>query len=718
MTMKKIININLSGRVIPIEDTAYEKLQVYIESLRRHFINEEGRDEIINDIESRIAELMSEKIRKGASAISDADVDEIISSMGRPEDFEAEATEETAQSSTSQQENQQSYTYTRRGSKRLYRDTSDKFIGGVCSGLANYLNVDPAIVRILFAIITFGGFGLGFLLYILLWIVLPAKPLEGFVGKRLFRNPDDRIIGGVASGLAAYFKRETWVIRVIFVAPIFLSILTGIIGSATYHNNHHFFPNILFGSLSGTFILAYIVLWGVLPVARSSYEKMEMRGEKVDVNTIRQTVKERAKEFGEEIKSAAQNIHDKAKEFASTRGKEFATEVKDVTRRAGSGLGHAIGVIIKAFFLFIAGTIAFGLFVGLLALIFGGVGLMPFRNFLLNGFWQNTFAWCTLIFFLGIPLIAFITWLIRRMMRVRSQHNYLGWLFGGLWTIGFASATLFAASMANDWRSGKEISEDFTMQQPPAGKMIVKVDEPELRFDGNLWWFNVNSNGWDINDDTLKLSNIRVRISKSDDSLYHVKTWKFSAGENRIDAENRAKKIVYPLSFSDSTLKIGNGYAIDKNSKFRGQRVLVEIEVPVNKKIRFDESVNDKLHPFSVRMYQKHRWNRNWDINWNMDEYFDYDTNVDYIMGKNGELINTVNPEKKVTNEGSDKNERNKRKKELKNELKKIEQQEKQDSVQKKSKGVKQESVDEKDGGAGVTTTFHTTFFSLVKLLN
>lgn len=64
--MKKIININLSGRVIPIEDSAYEKLQAYIESLRRHFANEEGRDEIINDIESRIAELMNEKVRKGS----------------------------------------------------------------------------------------------------------------------------------------------------------------------------------------------------------------------------------------------------------------------------------------------------------------------------------------------------------------------------------------------------------------------------------------------------------------------------------------------------------------------------------------------------------------------------------------------------------------------------------------------------------------------------
>jgi DNA replication initiation complex subunit (GINS family) len=88
--MKKIININLSGRVIPIEDSAYEKLQAYIESLRRYFANEESRDEIINDIESRIAELLHEKIRKGGTSITDEDIKEVITSMGTVEDFEAE----------------------------------------------------------------------------------------------------------------------------------------------------------------------------------------------------------------------------------------------------------------------------------------------------------------------------------------------------------------------------------------------------------------------------------------------------------------------------------------------------------------------------------------------------------------------------------------------------------------------------------------------------
>ena len=101
--MKKIININLSGRVIPIEDSAYEKLQAYIESLRRYFAHEEGKDEIINDIESRIAELMSEKSKAGVHAVTDEDVEEIIHSMGRVEDFEAADKEDAATENASGQ---------------------------------------------------------------------------------------------------------------------------------------------------------------------------------------------------------------------------------------------------------------------------------------------------------------------------------------------------------------------------------------------------------------------------------------------------------------------------------------------------------------------------------------------------------------------------------------------------------------------------------------
>ena len=634
--MKKIININLSGRVIPIEDTAYEKLQAYIESLRRYFINEEGRDEIINDIESRIAELMNEKIRKGASAITDADVDEIAASMGRPEDFEAEIADETT-TGQSQQESGESHTYAKRPRGRLYRDRNDKFIGGVCAGLANYLNVDPAMVRILFALFILGG-GLGLLLYILLWIFLPEAPLEEYSGKRLYRNPDDRIIGGVAGGLAAYFNIKPSTLRIIFAAPLVFSIFLGFIRGFTWHYDFDFVPNIFFGSISGTFILAYIILWAVIPEARSPYEKMEMRGEKVDVNTIRQNMKERMKEWGDEVKESAQKMGSRAKEFANTKGKAFASEVGETARRGGRGLGHAIGVLFKVFFLFIAGTIAFGLFVAVIAMIFGGIAWWPINNFLWTSNWQQAYAWGTLIFFLFVPLVAFITWIIRRMIRVRSRSGYLGWTFGGLWVIGWVCAVLFSVSMSRDFSVYDNHLTTIETAQPANNRMIVVVSEPELSYTGRFSWIDADSEGWDLTDDTARLSSVRFNIRKSADDQYHVLLRKYSFGRTEDEALDRAEKIQYHLTSKDSVLDLGSGYAFDKGSKFRGQNVEIEILVPVGKKIRFDRSVKDKLNPADFRVNRRYRRNRVVDIQFDNYYRFRYRSDVDYVMGIDGYL--------------------------------------------------------------------------------
>jgi phage shock protein PspC (stress-responsive transcriptional regulator) len=645
--MKKIININLSGRVIPIEDAAYEKLQAYIESLRRYFAKEESRDEIINDIESRIAELMNEKVRKGATAVTEEDIEEIISSMGRVEDFEAaDKEEETTASSAKQTTGSSEYAYTKKERGRLYRDTSDKFIGGVCSGLAAYMNVDPAIVRILFAIVTFGGFGLGFLIYIILWAILPPKDMEGFTGKKLYRNPDDKMIGGVAGGLGAYFGKRTSTIRLIFAAPIILSTLVGIIKGVTWDYDIDWAFNIGFGSLSGTFIFVYIILWIVLPEAVSDYQKMEMRGETVDVNRIRQNVKEgvdnmkeRMKGWSNEVKESAQSFSAKAKEFSNTKGKAFANEVNETFSRGGRGIGHAIGVLFKAFFLFIFGTIAFSIFVGLIALIFGGIAWGPINNFLWTSNWQQVYAWGTLIFFFLVPLVAFMTWLIRRIARVKSRNNYLGWIFGGLWTIGWVFMSLFASSVGKDFRYQRSADTNVEIKQPINNKLILSVSQPELEFTGGFGWIDEDSYGWNLTSDTISLSSVDFDVKASADSLYHVTVKRYSFGRSNEDALNRASKINYEVYPKDSLLDLANGYMIDKDSKFRGQHVIIEILVPMGKKIRFDRSVREKLNAVRVKVKRSSRRNRITGIIINDDDYhFRYRSDVDYTMGQGGEL--------------------------------------------------------------------------------
>lgn len=650
--MKKIININLSGRVIPIEDSAFESLQRYIESLRRYFAHEEGRDEIINDIESRIAELMNDKVRKGASAVTDDAIEEIINSMGRVEDFEKTDAEEKASAASGPT----SGTYTqaqsepRRAKGRLYRDGSDKFLGGVCAGIANYMDVDPAIVRLIFAIITFGGFGTGIIIYLALWIILPVRDLDTYVGKRLFRNPDDRVISGVAGGLGAYFNKPSWAFRLIFAAPLLLNILFGVLNGVFFLWHRDIFPNIFIGSFSGTFVLAYIILWIVLPEARSPFEKMEMRGEKVDVNRIRQNVQEgmgdfknRMQSWGEEVKASAQNLGAKASEFANTRGKAFASEFSETARPAAGGCLHAIGVIIKAFFIFIAGCITLSLFAAFMAILFGGVAWWPVNNFLWTSSIQKGLAWGTLIFFIGVPIIGFMTWLIRRIVRVRSHSRYLGWIFGGLWSLGWFCAVFFAVSIAKDVREYERVISDVSLTQPASGKIIVTVNEPEIRYGGGFGWLRHDNTGWDMTEDTLKYNNVKFRISKSEDSLYHATISKYSFGSSIKDAQTRAERIIFNVSNQDSMINMGSGLTVDRGSKFRGQGVIMEIQVPVGKKIRFDESLMHAYNPWVVRRSAREYryWNHRYDYNsdWNYDDYFDWDADVDYVMSTDGKLI-------------------------------------------------------------------------------
>ncbi len=186
--MKKIININFHSRVIPIEETAYDILRKYVDSLKNHFAGEEGGDEIVNDIENRFAELFSDRLKKGASCITDADVEEIITSMGRPEDFDQDDTA-TANNTANNSQQSSSFKDETAGEQphRLYRSENDKMLGGVCGGIAAYLRIDPSIVRIVFAFLTL-GFGTGILVYLVLWVVLPPKSMVTNIRKRLFRD--------------------------------------------------------------------------------------------------------------------------------------------------------------------------------------------------------------------------------------------------------------------------------------------------------------------------------------------------------------------------------------------------------------------------------------------------------------------------------------------------------------------------------------------------
>ena len=239
--MKKVININFQGQVIAIEETAYEILRQYIESLQRYFSKEEGGDEIVNDIECRIAELFGNRLKHGINCITDEDVEAVISSIGHPKDFDTDYEEPekpAASHAASEGRAEEAPQDDREERRSLYRNANDRIIGGVCSGLAHYFKTDPVWMRLLFVLF----FAALFWVYIVLWIVLKPKPLATNVSKRLYRNPNDRFLGGVCGGMAAYFRIDSWIPRVLFLLPLMFNL----IGMMSFFPLNHFFDSLDF----------------------------------------------------------------------------------------------------------------------------------------------------------------------------------------------------------------------------------------------------------------------------------------------------------------------------------------------------------------------------------------------------------------------------------------------------------------------------------------
>ena len=171
--MKKTLNINLAGLVFDIDEDAYMLLKEYLDDIARHFEKNAGREEIIADIENRIAEDFSQKRNSSKESITKDDVESVIHTMGRVEDFSSDDDEEI------KNKKQETYSNSSPRARRLYRDTDNAILGGVASGIAKYFDVDPVLVRVLFVVFTFAG-GFAIPLYIILWIITPKAetPLQ------------------------------------------------------------------------------------------------------------------------------------------------------------------------------------------------------------------------------------------------------------------------------------------------------------------------------------------------------------------------------------------------------------------------------------------------------------------------------------------------------------------------------------------------------------
>ncbi len=620
--MKQVININFQGRVVPIEVTAFEILKNYTESLSRYFAMEEGKEEIINDIESRIGELFQERLKGGSTCITDDDINAIIKSMGRPEDFEtdqatAEAANARHESQSEQSQSTTSSAYAPGMPKRLYRDENNKILGGVCSGVANYFGIDVVVVRIIFVVL----FGAALIPYIILWIAVPstASAEIGGLRKKLYRDTDDKIIGGVCSGIGNYFGINAWIPRVLFVLP-FLTF----VGRWNHWDGP--FPGFVFSPGS---LIVYIILWLVLPEALTTAEKLEMKGEKVDMNSIKNSVVEEMKG----VQQRAEKFGKEAKNFAQEKGKTFGTEAATVAKRGGRSLGDIIVFLFKIFAYFVLGCIGFGLVVALFALAIFSIGIFPVKDFVLTDGWQNVFAWGTLIFFIAVPIIGILTWLIRRIAKIRTNRKQMRFSFIALWIIGWFCFISLIASVSRDFRATNTINEqEIALTNPGVNRLEITTSVPNKKYYNNRWFrFEPFEN---FDEDTAYVRNITIHIVKSTNDSFRVTMLKMVNGKNKRSADTLAALMNFNAQQMDSTLLIDKGVAITRKDKFRNQRIIMTVYVPVGKHIMVNRNVG---WGYDIHVDGPFR-NDDWNIDYG-DLEEGWDEGVDYVMTKGEGLV-------------------------------------------------------------------------------
>ncbi len=643
--MKQVININFHGQVVPIEVSAFDLLKQYTASLNNYFANEEGKEEIINDIESRIAELFQERLKKGVTCITDDDVNAIIKSMGRPEEFEGDdntaynqsssASAATSASQQSQQNNGFSEIH-----KRLYRDENDKILGGVCAGLSNYFGIDVVIIRIIFVVLAI-SFGFGLIPYIILWLAVPSSATKviGGTRKKLFRDPEDKKVAGVCSGIGNYFGINPWIPRLLFLLP-FLSFV--------FHWSHwgiFDFPNFLKIGFSPGALIIYIILWLVIPEAGSTAEKLEMKGEKVDLNSIKNSVVEEMKG----VQQRAEKLGHEARTFAEEKGKIMGAEMSSAARRSSRSLGDIIVFIVKAFAYFILGCFCFAFVIALFAFAIASIGVFPLKDFLLTDGWQNIFAWGTLIFFIAVPVIGIITWVIRRLAKIKKNRKILRFTFISLYVLGWACFIFLLASVSKDFKSNSSINEqEITISNIGLNKLEITNNSPLRKYYRNNWLrFEPFQN---LDDDTVFVENVSIKIIKSATDSFRVTMIKMANGSNRRAADTLARLIQFNVAQKDSLLVLDKGIPVTRDDKFRNQHVIITIYVPVGKRIRVDKNVG-----WGNNIHFNGPWNNN-DFNIDIDdEERGWDENVDYVMKANGLYTLSGKPADEWKNEDKNK---------------------------------------------------------------
>ena len=482
--MNKTISINLGGMFFHIDEDAYQKLSRYFDAVKRS-LSPDGREEIMKDIESRIAELFQERIQNEKQVVSLVEIDAVIGIMGQPEDYKID--EEAAQSID--------YSIPSKA-KKLYRDKENSIIGGVASGFGHYLNIDPVWIRLLFVIIVVAGFG----------------------------------------------------------SPI----------------------------------LIYLILLVIIPVAKTTSQKLEMKGEPITISNIERKVKE--------------GIDDIAEKFNKIDSQKFSENTRQGIHKTSTSIGKLFTTLFGLFTKIIGGIIVLFSSIALIGFCVASVFMifsanMP-DNFILNHIKTpiglETPIWIQGILMLlvfGIPfffiLLLGLKLLVNHMKSIGAIAKYT---LLATWIIAFGTAISLGINEASQLAfEGKSVQKQELIINP-TDTLLIKFKNNDF-YSKNVFHetdFRITQD--EKNKEIIYSNNVSIEIMETESPIAYLQVEKLAKGKSADDARKRAEKIKYGFKIDGNVLQLDNYLIAAVEDQFRGQEIALYLYLPKGTHFKTDKN--------------------------------------------------------------------------------------------------------------------------------
>lgn len=376
--------------------------------------------------------------------------------------------------------------------------------------------------------------------------------------RRLFRDPDNRMIGGVCGGVAAYFDIDPVWIRLAFAVSFFFA---------------------------GTGVLLYIILWAVIPEAKTAADRLQMRGEKVTAENI-------GKFFEDEAQKVKKNFNEFGQSEEAYKWKARANRAGDGISNAARRAGHLIEKILAFFF----ATVALFFFI---AFIMGYFGLFNRYSFLPFGpvvsaiydnEWEHILVVLGITLMVSIPLLAIITkgiWILAGKGRLPGYLRSLyGYLWGVSWIIlivmGFRTAQLFAVTASSS--DTRDIISNDTL-------VIKGLDNGEKRVR-----YRINYRGIHVQGDHLDNITPSISILKTNSTKTYMEIEREACGNTNAIALHNAELIPDGFRADGDTIQLLPFFSLDdKKVKWRKQELKLKMYIPVGKKVILEKNAINNI---------------------------------------------------------------------------------------------------------------------------